>query len=230
MGHDLDNDPVTCRPAPACGAVLLEASTLWPYRSRASDGICASAQHHAQNPTSDHEPDTRGIAHAVDLTHDPAHGCDVDELLELIVARRDPRVKYLIRNRQIIRSYKTSPTHPAPWTPQPYTGPNPHTKHLHISIWTEHENDTSPWFAAPAPPVVSHPLQEDLLMPAARDDDDARRALIRDWCWRYWGKAPTAGEQEYLRVIFHDKGADLALASITDHQNAVDHRKKVGAG
>jgi hypothetical protein len=216
---------MTCRPAPACGVVLLEASTLWPYRSRASDGICASPQHHAQNPTSDHEPDVRGIAHAVDLTHDPVHGCDVDHVLELIVAGRDPRVKYLIRNRQIIRSYKTSPKHPEPWTPQAYTGPNPHIKHLHISIWTEHENDTSPWFSTPP---VSHPDQEDFLMPAAKDDDDARRALIRDWCWRYWGQAPTAGEQEYLRVIFHDQGADLALAAITDHKHAIDHRKNAG--
>ena len=140
---------MTCRPAPACGAVLLQASERWPGRNRASDGICASTQHHQQNPTSDHEPDVRGIAHAVDLTHDPVNGCDVDRILADIVARRDPRVKYLIRNRQIIRSYKHTPNHPPAWTAQAYTGPNPHTKHLHISVWTEHENDTSPWFTIP---------------------------------------------------------------------------------
>lgn len=137
---------MTCRAAPACRAVLDQADALWPHRKRASDGICASAAHHQQNPTSDHEPDAHGIAHAVDLTHDPAHGCDVDGFFADLIARREPRVKYLIRNRQITRSYKTNASQPEPWTPQAYTGPNPHEKHGHISVWTEHENDTSPWF------------------------------------------------------------------------------------
>lgn len=137
---------MSCRPAPACGAVLLQASEKWPDRNRASDGICASPKHTQQNPTSDHEPDARGIAHAVDLTHDPAHGVDCRLIVDHLVERQDDRVKYLIFNRLIWRSYKTSPKHPPAWTPSPYTGPNAHTKHLHISVWTEHENDIAPWF------------------------------------------------------------------------------------
>lgn len=142
---------MSCRPAPACKAVLDQANKLWPHRSRASDGICASATHHAQNPTSDHEPDVHGIAHAVDITHDPANGCDNDAIVAMLLACKDPRVKYLIHNRTIWRSYKTNAKQPKAWDPQPYGGPNPHTHHLHISVWTEHENDTSPWFTALAP-------------------------------------------------------------------------------
>lgn len=142
---------MTCRPAPACRAVLDQANGLWPHRSRASDGICASSQHHKQNPTSDHEPDAKGIAHAVDITHDPKNGCDNDAIVAMLVARKEPRVKYLIHAKKIWRSYRTNPRQPPAWEPEPYGGPNPHTQHLHISVWTEHENDTSPWFTPASP-------------------------------------------------------------------------------
>lgn len=147
---------MSCVPAPACKAVLFQANALAPSRSTLSDGICASPQHHQQNPTSDHE-----TGDAVDLTHDPAHGCDVDALFARIIARRDPRVKYLIRSRRICRAYD-KPGTPA-WTWAPYTGPNPHDKHGHLSIYATARNDTSPWFAATPPPALEE------------DDDMAHR-------------------------------------------------------
>lgn len=64
------------------------------------------------------------------------------------------------------------------------------------------------------------PSREDLLMPAALDDNDARRCLIRDWCWRFWGHAPTVEEQQILLYHFGTQGADLTLAHITDHPKA----------
>lgn len=62
--------------------------------------------------------------------------------------------------------------------------------------------------------------QEDLLMAAALDDDDARRTLVRLWCWQFWGMAPTVEEQNILTYHFGTKGADLTLAAITDHDKA----------
>lgn len=116
----------------------------WPNRNRlppnGSDGICASAQHTQQNPNSDHE-----TGDAFDITHDPANGCDVDALFALIVERRDPRVKYLIRNARILRSYDKPGIRA--WTWAPYTGSNPHKKHGHCSILPGARNDTTPWFA-----------------------------------------------------------------------------------
>jgi Putative peptidoglycan binding domain len=54
----------------------------------------------------------------------------VDELIQL----RDPRIKYIIHNRKIWRSYKSHENHPDPWTPQDYKGINAHLSHVHLSI------------------------------------------------------------------------------------------------
>jgi len=115
---------------PAAIAVLRQATAIKPSRKKASDGLLPSAAHLKQNPNSDHNT---GLA--VDLTHDPKHGIDCAEIFKNL--QNDPRVKYLIFNRKI-------------WTPQkgtdPYTGSNPHTNHIHISINDKCGNDTSPWF------------------------------------------------------------------------------------
>lgn len=145
---------MTCRPAPACAAALQQATRRWPDRSRATDGTCASPEHSKRNPASDHEPDHQGYATAFDLTHDPANGCDAHRLAEQLVTARDPRVKYVISRRRIWRSYdrpasRTRPFLPA-WTPEPYTGSNPHVSHVHVSInGGEHRFDTRPWWALP---------------------------------------------------------------------------------
>jgi hypothetical protein len=124
---------VACTPAPACTSLLAQATELWPGRSRATDGICPSAAHTKANPKSDHE---RG--EAVDLTHDPANGVDCQRIVLEMIGRRDGRVKYLIHNRLIYN---------APvFLPVPYTGKNPHTSHLHVSIKPGARNDTAPWF------------------------------------------------------------------------------------
>lgn len=128
-----------CTPAPACKAVLEQANQIAPHRAKASDGICASPKHTQQNPSSDHE-----TGDAVDLTHSPQAGCDVDRLFYLIIQRRDRRVKYLIWRRRICRSYAKGDI-PA-WTWAPYSGSNPHEKHGHISIHKALRADTGPWF------------------------------------------------------------------------------------
>ena len=118
------------RATPAAIAVLRQATAIKPSRKKASDGLLPSAAHLKQNPNSDHNT---GLA--ADLTHDPKHGIDCAEIFKNL--QNDPRVKYLIFNRKI-------------WTPQkgvdPYTGSNPHTSHIHISINDKCGNDTSPWF------------------------------------------------------------------------------------
>lgn len=136
---------MACVPAPACKAALSQATALWPNRSRASDGICPSAAHTSANPSSDHE---RG--NAVDLTHDPARGCDAHAWARAVVARRDPRVSYVISARQIANSISVAGK--PPWTWRYYGGTNPHTTHAHVSIKSGARNDTSSWFAAPPPP------------------------------------------------------------------------------
>ena len=130
--------------AAACRAALDQATSLFPGRVRASDGIMGDARHRARK--SDHND-----GNAFDLTHDPAHGCDAHALVEQLLARRDPRVKYVISNRRI-----ASPAQG--W--RPYKGSNPHEKHAHVSIHATARDDTSPWWTgAPQPPQLQSEAQ-----------------------------------------------------------------------
>lgn len=119
-----------CTPAPACRAALDEATRLWPTRNRASDGICGDASHQARR--SDHN-----LGNAWDLTHDPAAGVDCNQLAEQMI--HDPRVTYVIWNRRIYNRSVASR-----W--RTYTGSNPHTHHMHVSIGAASRGDVRPWF------------------------------------------------------------------------------------
>jgi len=125
--------PVVKKATPAAIAVLRQATALKPLRKKISDGLLPSAAHQKQSPDSDHN-----TGYAVDLTHDPESGVDCSDIFEKL--KEDKRVKYLIFNKKIWSKDK------ARLGNRPYTGSNPHTKHLHISINDGHGDDTSPWF------------------------------------------------------------------------------------
>ena len=122
--------PIAKRATPAAIAVLRQATAIAPLRMKASDGLLPSKAHIHQNPNSDHN-----TGYAVDLTHDKVAGIDCADLF--IKLQDDPRVKYLIFKGHIWSKQKGTDN---------YTGPNPHNKHLHISIKDECGDDTSPWF------------------------------------------------------------------------------------
>jgi hypothetical protein len=105
-----------------------------PNRKKTSDGTIGDAAHASRS--SDHNPWVKdggvGVVTAVDVTHDPAGGCDANAIAEAIRSSRDRRVKYIIWNRRIANS---SPQGGQPaWAWRPYRGQNPHTKHIHISV------------------------------------------------------------------------------------------------
>lgn len=108
-----------------------------PGRSRASDGTIGDAAHASRS--SDHNPWVRdggdGVVTAMDITHDPGHGCDADQLAQAIVNSRDLRVKYVIWNRRIANSSAIGTA--LPWMWRNYGGSNPHDKHLHVSVKAE---------------------------------------------------------------------------------------------
>jgi hypothetical protein len=118
------------RAAPSAIAALRQATALRPKRKKASDGLLPSKAHVHQNPNSDHNS-----GYAVDVTHDPVFG--IDCAFAFIKLQQDPRVKYLIFNGKIWSEEKGN---------RDYTGPNKHTKHLHISIKETCGYDTSPWY------------------------------------------------------------------------------------
>jgi hypothetical protein len=122
--------PLAKKAAPSAIAALRQATALRPKRKKASDGLLPSKAHVHQNPNSDHNS-----GYAVDITHDPAFGIDCK--VAFIELQKDPRVKYLIFNHTIWSQEKGV---------RGYSGANPHTKHLHISIKETCGDDTSPWF------------------------------------------------------------------------------------
>jgi hypothetical protein len=134
--------PVVKKATPAAIAVLRQATALRPKRKRASDGLLPSAAHIKASPDSDHNT---GLA--VDLTHDPKNGIDCAEIFEYL--KTDKRVKYLIFNKKIWSRERNGEGS------RNYTGSNPHTKHIHISIEEKHSKDTSPWFSWMDRPVYN---------------------------------------------------------------------------
>lgn len=159
----------TWRNSRATLALVDELDDIFPKRSRRSDGTKGDAAHAAR--TSDHNPwvpdpagIVSGVVTAVDLTDDDLAGADMRKLVHwLTTASRDPRIKYLIHEGKIYSSYKTS-SYPA-WAARPYSGPNGHFKHLHVSVNPEphHFDNGRPWgisaaFRTPAPTLRPKPF------------------------------------------------------------------------
>lgn len=117
--------------------LLAQLNTLAPNRSKVSDGGIGDPAHSAR--TSDHNPITgTGQVCARDFTHDPAGGLDCGSLAARLTSFGDSRIKYVIWDRRI-------------WTPgvgwRNYTGTNPHTHHLHLSVKAGSVGDNqAPWY------------------------------------------------------------------------------------
>ncbi len=136
-----------------------QINQMAPHRNTSSDGTIGDESHCGSASTgSDHCPSvpdgSTGVVTALDITHDPAHGCDCAKIIDAIWQSRDPRVKYLIWNSRIANS---SAIHgKPPWTWRDYTGPNPHNRHFHVSVKPEKlgvsgYDTTSAWTIRPGP-------------------------------------------------------------------------------
>lgn len=157
-----------CTPSPFPLAVLAEATRISPTRRTTSDGICGDPAHQAE--VSDHDPDARGIPHAVDISQSmpgapfwtPAYGQFDAHAHGLLIAARivagtEHRVKYLVSNYghgDVIFDPVVSLT----WRPNA-TG-DQHQSHLHVSFLSEPwvEQSTAPLFQAALPPEEDMPL------------------------------------------------------------------------
>ena len=111
---------VSAYPAPVLQVWLGDVNTRWPGRSKASDGWIGDEAH--QKTTSDHNPDGRGMVHARDFTTD---GLDPAVLVAALI--KHPSTQYVIWNRTIWSRTRGM-------APARYTGSDPHTGHVHVSI------------------------------------------------------------------------------------------------
>ena len=125
--------------APSLAKLRAEVNDRWPNRSKASDGTIGDRAHSARK--SDHNPNARGSVNAIDIT---AKGINPNTLI--YAAQRHPAVRYIIFDRQIMNRDIGA------FKPRPYRGANPHTKHVHISLYQRRsaEVDTRSWGIATA--------------------------------------------------------------------------------
>ncbi len=211
--------------APSLIALIEETDRRSPRRRKTSDGSIGDQAHSARQ--SDHNP-ANGWVCAVDITDDKAGGCDADLLARHVVAARDPRVKYVIWNRTIVKSYSSNGK-PA-WTPYPYTGSNPHDSHTHISVHNTlagRDDRRAWWSATPSP-------QEDSDM---TPDQDARLKRIEE---QLGSNIPqirsvtdaiyTAGTVQAIKDLLGRPGADVdeeALAEAIAANIPADLAQKV---
>lgn len=132
---------------PCLKTLFAEFDRIAPGRSKASDGWIGDAAHQAEK--SDHNPDSKGAVHAIDVTstlNAPFTMEDVIQFLVTEVRKNNPngtdrgRLKYFIYYRRIW-SASTG------WKEEPYTGSSAHTEHAHFSCEyaSNYENDTNPW-------------------------------------------------------------------------------------
>lgn len=137
------------RPAYSLSILKSQIDELWPKRSTKSDGMLGDPAH-AQRP-SDHNPDKNGVVKAFDITHDPKNGVDCSKLATWLIM--DTRTSYVIWNRRI-------------WTAgswRPYTGDNPHTKHLHLSVKNVYKDDGREWRLSKGEVMPSRADIEDMI-------------------------------------------------------------------
>jgi hypothetical protein len=111
------------RRAHSLATLLAQVNARAPNRDKSSDGWIGDAAHAATK--SEHNPNAAGVVRAIDITHDPADGFDSWAFAEMLRARADQRILYIISNHRIANPGQ-------PW--RPYSGKNPHDHHVHISV------------------------------------------------------------------------------------------------
>lgn len=130
---------MTWRLAKSLETLRKQINEASPNRSKISDGTIGDAAHASRS--SDHNPWVKdgktGVVTALDITHDPAHGVDIQKLADAIATSKDSRVKYIICNGRIMSG--SNQAHPA-WQWRKYSGANPHNKHVHISVKSNKSN------------------------------------------------------------------------------------------
>jgi peptidoglycan hydrolase-like protein with peptidoglycan-binding domain len=120
-----------------------------PDRDKGNDGTIGDAAHASRS--SDHNPWVTdqgvGVVTAIDITDDPKHKVVAADIAEVLRKSKDPRIKYVISRGKIFSSETR------PWQWRPYNGPNPHDKHVHLSVKSPKVlfDNTKEW---PLPPAL----------------------------------------------------------------------------
>jgi hypothetical protein len=139
-------EPLTVAWKPVAGITVLreQINDRWPRRDKASDGILGDTAHAAR--ISDHNPDSRGYVHALDIDED-FRGSEfdnrwyADQLIAYAKYNRSgsARLKYVVYEEQIASG--TYAVTDWEWR----NGNYGHTQHIHTSFTRVGETDATPF-------------------------------------------------------------------------------------
>lgn len=176
--------------APALETLRKECEARWPNKGLVFWTIGDEAH---QKRASDHNPNTKGFVCAIDIV---APDVVLHALWEHLIARQDRRTKYLILKGQIVSATVK------PWQVRDYTGSNPHTNHIHVSVGRGSDGqtatgplilDASTWGLAATAQPAPMPKAKPAPKPAPRSSFDvtvtghpflkrgARGLQVTDW-------------------------------------------------
>jgi hypothetical protein len=186
------------RVAHSLDKLLAQLNGMAPWRSKVSDGSIGDAAHATR--VSDHNPwfvlNGEHLVTARDFTHDPANGLDCNWLAECLVAHKDTRIKYIIWNARIIQA-----SGPSRWKWMPYSGPNLHTKHLHLSVMDNASaDDPRAWSLTPFLPL------DDDDMPSVDEIAEAVKYKVLAGDWRFENRNVIDMLRQLLATTFTSEG------------------------
>jgi len=183
-----------------------QVDAVAPRRRKDSDGTIGDPAHAARvsahNPedsedaTAPGNPDNQ--VDAVDITHDPANGCDIGVFWENIRASRDMRAKFFIFNRRCFSNYNHSEGDAFTW--RPYRGENPHDKHGHGEIDDRYHDQTHDWKIGNTMQWTDKLIRETGNKNRTHDDVDADLSNLRDYLVSKPGVVTVAPPAEGSRI------------------------------
>lgn len=131
---------MTWKPVAGIPTLQAQVNKRWPERDKASDGVLGDASHAARQ--SDHNPDSRGYVHAVDIDEDfrgskHDNRWFADQLIAYARMKRagSTRLKNVVYEQQVASG--TYANHFWTWR----NGDYGHTKHIHVSFSNVGEQD-----------------------------------------------------------------------------------------
>jgi hypothetical protein len=149
---------MTWKPAGAIPVLFAQINNWRPDRDKRTDGVVGDAAHQAR--PSDHNPDSRGWVHAMDVDKDLGLPSDPEDLADSLLEYARTKQPGSDRLKNIVfRDRVASGTYPDQyWTWRP--GKYAHFDHIHISFTNKAELDVRPFDLSVfrVVPDVPHPV------------------------------------------------------------------------